>query len=1134
MPDKLFSKISDGTEQYVVKDSTARSSIATLDSKVDNLGLNDLANVNFTNLSNGQVPVYDAANEEWVNGAGGGGNVNEWVGTTSELEEALDQGDIDDDTNILVTDDSGSEGVPASDVSYDNTWSEMSATNVQDGIDELVTGLRAAGDMYKSTYDPNNDGIIGTAQGGTGNAAGYIRSGQLAGSSVGSKATIEGSDNTSSGTASHSEGSNNIASGTASHSEGDDNTASGDYAHAEGYNTTASGAYAHAEGSYTRANKDGMHASGKYNDYASANSTNYDLVQVGNGTDDGSRSNAFTVRKDGSVGATGGLGIQLKSDSTKKIKFGMDSFGNYGYYKDGADSVTPFNQPIPDTYYLMPSTTIDTSGSDFAEGYDFDTTKPRYHFTTGQSFAVPVGNQDKCLSFAIGSDGSVVLGQIFSANASVYHIQPTSNVVAATAAIVTYGFDVIGLWYIDSNTFLMMYSWQTSATARSITYLRAFGSVSGKMFMSNADSTFAASLISDLTTVAGSVYAGRIMKTDFLGNSSRLGIAYARTHITSAGAKTGATLWHGYIAAYVTTTANFISISRSMASSYSIAPTQANTSFKAYFGPAGFVFSGSNSAGTKVDRWYYQRDTASTTGVISGFGYTDYPKMPDELKSSTPIGRLEDGVYVFRKYSYQYYLYNILLSTTSGAVTLFEKVGEVSGSSPYNGESILLRGNILLVRQSGSSSNLGAMYQIIKRDDGYKIEFLMKIGFSEGSEGYGSNYYNSSSFNVGRPNGLYSDTFRGIGPRLNKNQPDIPYNFARNSMYPCRLGDKNIYTKYGNTRNLYCGDKYFTEQLIISDSDSINTLSNRAVAEAPLTTTMDGVTVPSDYAFYLCFTNRNYGTGARGDVYFSYINKDFTYSESISLGSFYGAQIIKPFSGMYGKILVLALSNTGFKVYKYDVGSGVWIYMSDDLTASLLDSTDRCTSYNLNYGLVGGGTTSGSTLITTVNAFDSNGTKVTASALSKARKLTSRTFSTAPNYQLRSYMCNYYTPFVKNYALFAGGDTGTSTITPSAVVDAYDNNLTKTTPTALGTAREYPYLIETETYTLVMGGLESTMTAYSKVDAYDNNLTKVVSQYYIDTSYGRACHPMLFENYVFIPEYAASGASNSATMYLDT
>ncbi len=36
--------------------------------------------------------------------------------------------------------------------------------------------------------------------------------------------------------------------------------------------------------------------------------------------------------------------LKLCSDATKEIRFGTDSNGDYGYYKDGADTVTPFSK----------------------------------------------------------------------------------------------------------------------------------------------------------------------------------------------------------------------------------------------------------------------------------------------------------------------------------------------------------------------------------------------------------------------------------------------------------------------------------------------------------------------------------------------------------------------------------------------------------------------------------------------------------------------------------------------------------------------------------------------------------------------------------------------------------------------
>lgn len=34
--------------------------------------------------------------------------------------------------------------------------------------------------------------------------------------------------------------------------------------------------------------------------------------------------------------------IKLTSDNSKVVRFGTDANGNHGYYKDGADTVTPF------------------------------------------------------------------------------------------------------------------------------------------------------------------------------------------------------------------------------------------------------------------------------------------------------------------------------------------------------------------------------------------------------------------------------------------------------------------------------------------------------------------------------------------------------------------------------------------------------------------------------------------------------------------------------------------------------------------------------------------------------------------------------------------------------------------------
>lgn len=66
------------------------------------------------------------------------------------------------------------------------------------------------------------------------------------------------------------------------------------YSHAEGRFTTASGRYSHAQNLYTIAGYDNQTAMGKYN----SNKTNT-LLEVGNGTSEQDRSNAFEVYNDG-------------------------------------------------------------------------------------------------------------------------------------------------------------------------------------------------------------------------------------------------------------------------------------------------------------------------------------------------------------------------------------------------------------------------------------------------------------------------------------------------------------------------------------------------------------------------------------------------------------------------------------------------------------------------------------------------------------------------------------------------------------------------------------------------------------------------------------------------------------------
>ena len=156
-------------------------------------------------------------------------------------------------------------------------------------------------------------GILPTENGGTGNANGYIQTGKVASSNVGTASTVEGRNNT--------------VTGKQSHAEGYGNRVTSNYSHAEGYVTVASGSTSHSEGTGTVAGYANQHVSGRYN-----NNKNTTLFEVGNGSSSSAKSNAFEVHSDGFI-STG---------EEAKIKFGKNASNQYGYFKEGESTLTPF------------------------------------------------------------------------------------------------------------------------------------------------------------------------------------------------------------------------------------------------------------------------------------------------------------------------------------------------------------------------------------------------------------------------------------------------------------------------------------------------------------------------------------------------------------------------------------------------------------------------------------------------------------------------------------------------------------------------------------------------------------------------------------------------------------------------
>lgn len=201
-------------------------------------------------------------------------------------------------------------------------------------LDDLVdVDFVALADGQALVYDSAsskwvNNKAVGTAYGGTGNTDGYIRTGHKANTQIGTRATIEGQDNTATrennhvegynnttnNYDAHAEGRNNVVNGAAGHAEGESTQANANNAHSEGYGTTASGVNSHAQnnnttassanssasGYYTTAGYENQFVVGKYN-----NNKSTSILEVGIGTGTNAKANGLELDTSGNLKTAG-------------------------------------------------------------------------------------------------------------------------------------------------------------------------------------------------------------------------------------------------------------------------------------------------------------------------------------------------------------------------------------------------------------------------------------------------------------------------------------------------------------------------------------------------------------------------------------------------------------------------------------------------------------------------------------------------------------------------------------------------------------------------------------------------------------------------------------------------------------
>lgn len=279
---------------------------------------------------------------------------------TSEVGKAL---------AILDVNSGGGSGASSADeVSYDNTTSHLSASNVQDAIDELADGS-SSGDYEDLTNLPSINGVellgnkvigllstniqvdsdkIGYDNTISGLSANNVKSAIDALKSAIPQNVGKGQSGTGTDSEIFNDYTHNTASGNGSHAEGGINTASGSYSHVEGYGNTASGNASHAGGaSCVAATTDSfahgmgvevtsqfpasVFAIGKYNNTTPGGS---EIFVVGNGSNSNNRSNILEVT-DTALDVKGDVkhnGSNLITASTTDLTAGSSSLTTGNIY----------------------------------------------------------------------------------------------------------------------------------------------------------------------------------------------------------------------------------------------------------------------------------------------------------------------------------------------------------------------------------------------------------------------------------------------------------------------------------------------------------------------------------------------------------------------------------------------------------------------------------------------------------------------------------------------------------------------------------------------------------------------------------------------------------------------------------
>ena len=722
-----------------------------------------------------------------------------------------------------------------------------------------------------------------------------------------------------------------------------------------------------------------------------------------------------------------------------------------GFYK-----CKPHNPLIPDTLYYSDINNRNVMIYDdrsFVDNVNFDTTDPIYSIRSNENAYIPLGNSNYYLNI---KNVSGIVSARFYDIINKTESSSTYSIVDYTAVIDTYGFDIIGVIYVNASEFILIYNWKTSNTLRSITYFRGFivtydSSGAPSLTMTNADATFAASLAGETVSTSGTTIKGRLMISDANDNGVRLGLAYIRKTITAANVVSQGLVCDGIMAIY--TTANQVSIAKTITTRYNINPSVSTNNHRGWFGDSDshgcWQIVGTNN------RYYYHQfrnHNVNTAGQAAAtFRLSTTAAFDSNLNPNTAynyelrqLGRLTNDTHVFIRRAtendWQLLIYEIGQNNASNACTI-NLVGEIHFNIFDNNinHAWLMKQNLFAVK---STDFRAAIYQIIKSSSGYRLEFLGSSNLLN----YSANLVEDKLVPVIAPLGLYSNSGQSITSRLPL--MNITYELSRKNVDSLSVAR---YSPAATTVGGYAlfgggyGSNYYSTVDAYDQSLTRSTPRALSVARSSLAATTVG-----NYALF--------GGGTASSTHSSTVD---AYNESLTRSTPTGLSVARR-----------ALAATTVGGYALFGGGYTGSYSSkvDAYDQSLTLSTPTALSVSRRllaattvggYALFGGGDPSSST----VDVYDELLTQSTPIGLSVARYSPAATT-------------------VGGYALFGGGYGGGYRTT----VDAYDESLTGSMPTGLYSARAYLAATTVGGYALFGGGYGADY--YFTVDAYDQSLTR--------------------------------------------